>query len=303
MITANDIALAKRDWNATCDRAIEFFRDRIRELRRVTRYNRDPFHTIMPVLKAEAPLAEYKKIADEILKRWPSPSTPLEAAEASRAYLMLRFGMHLGLRQRNLRELLLCPKCDTGHSDAYLEAKRRGELRWSGSTHEWVVHIPALAFKNWDSTFFRHGPFHVALPNLENLYAHIDDYLRRHRPVLLAGYDNPPTFFVRTLRSSKVSGEYNCGSFTRQWHDIIKKYGIYNPYTKRGAIECLLPHGPHSIRDVIVTHMLKQTASYELAAFAIQDIPDAIKMHYSRFLPEEKSALAARFLNKVWNRS
>jgi hypothetical protein len=46
--------------------------------------------------------------------------------------------------------------------------------------------------------------------------------------------------------------------------------------------------------------MIKQTASYELAAFALHDTPDVVKAHYCRFLPEEKSALAGQVLNKVW---
>lgn len=50
------------------------------------------------------------------------------------------------------------------------------------------------------------------------------------------------------------------------WTDIrvsrrlaIQHYGIYNPYTGRGAIKGLLPHGPHNARDVLATHVLKQT--------------------------------------------
>ncbi|CCF21010.1 protein of unknown function [Pseudorhizobium banfieldiae] len=77
-------------------------------------------------------------------------------------------------------------------------------------------------------------------------------------------------------------------------------YGIYNPYTGRAAIKGLLPHGPHNVRDVLATHILKQTGSYEQASYAIQDTPDVVQQHYGRFLPQDKAALAARILNKVW---
>lgn len=38
------------------------------------------------------------------------------------------------------------------------------------------------------------------------------------------------------------------------------------PYTGRGAIKGLLPHGPHNVRDVRATHILKRTGSYEQAS-------------------------------------
>ena len=302
LISEADIAEVNRNWDAACDKAIAHIRGRIREVRRVMRISRDPFYPIMVVLKSDSPLALYRKIADEVERTRPDPKQfPLAAAEASRAYLVLRMEMHLGLRQRNMRELLLCQRSETPKGERFLQKCRRGELRWSELEKGWEVYIPALSFKNWDSTFFRHGPFRVILPDVARLYDYIEEYIVRHRKVLLGDFKDPGTFFVRTLRSDS-SGEYNCSGFAFLWKDIIKRHGIYNPYTRRGAIEGLLPHGPHSIRDVIATHMIKQTASYELAAFALHDTPDVMKAHYCRFLPEEKSALAAKVLNKVWER-
>jgi hypothetical protein len=301
LITEREIEGVRSDWDGACDRIIEYSRDRIRELRRINRPLRDPFIPITVILKKEEPLNEYRKIADEVLRRMPDARLyPTRVAEFERAYLMLRFGLHLGLRQRNLRELLFCLKGGKPKSEAYLQSRRCGELRWITQDNAWVVHIPAIAFKNWDSNFFRHGPFHAILPDLDNLYSHIDAYLRRHRAVLLGGFGEASTFFVRTMRTPLVSPSYDGNAFNREWNDIIRRFGVYNPYTGHGAIEGLLPHGPNSVRDVIATHMLKQSASFELAAFAIQDNPETIKAHYGRFLPEEKSALAARVLNRAW---
>lgn len=64
-----------------------------------------------------------------------------------------------------------------------------------------------------------------------------------------------------------------------------------------------MPHGPHVVRDVLATHVIKKTASYDLAAYAIQDTPEVVKSYYARFLPEEKTGMAALVLNKVWRRS
>ena len=59
-----------------------------------------------------------------------------------------------------------------------------------------------------------------------------------------------------------------------------------------GAIKGLLPHGPHNVRDILATHILKQTGSYEQASYAIQDTADTVAKHYGRFLPQDKAALA-----------
>lgn len=48
-------------------------------------------------------------------------------------------------------------------------------------------------------------------------------------------------------------------------------------YTGRGAIKGLLPHGPHNLRDILATRILKQTRSYELATYAIQYTPDVVQ--------------------------
>lgn len=93
----------------------------------------------------------------------------------------------------------------------------------------------------------------------------------------------------------------NQNNFYEAWRLIIQRYGIRNPYTGRGAIEGLLPHGPHNVRDVLATHILKQTGSYEQASYAIQDTPDTVAAHYGRFLPQDKAALAAQILNRVWD--
>ena len=304
LISKADIEEASADWSAACDKAMAYILDRIPELLRIARVHRDPFEAILPVLEAESPMGEYKKIADEILRLMPNETqAPLDTAFAVRSYLLIRFAMHLGLRQRNLRELLLCRRDDKPRSIRKLEELRRGEIRWNDEAVGWEVFIPAIAFKNAGSSFFKGRPFRMLLPDLENLTALIDSYVDRHRSVLLNGYPDPDTFFVRSARSSKRSTCYDLFGFYAAWKFVIQRYGIFNPYTRRGAIAGLLPHGPHSVRDIIATHILKQTESYELASFAIQDTVEAVVRHYTRFLPHEKTARAAAVLNQVWRQN
>ena len=117
---------------------------------------------------------------------------------------------------------------------------------------------------------------------------------------LLADAPDPGTLFVKTVKVTSQDASYDQNTFYEAWRTAIQRYGIYNPWTKRGAIEGLLPHGPHNVRDVLATHILKRTGSYEQASYAIQDTPDMVAQHYGRFLPQDKSEIAARILNQVW---
>jgi len=301
LVEPKDIAVARRDWSLACDKAYSFASDRALELLRVRRQHRDPYAAILPVLNANRPLQEYKKIGDEIMRLMPDEKTdPEGAALAVRSYLMLRFAMHLGFRQGNLITLQLCRKGEKARSSQQLEMLRCGELRWSASVEKWEVFIPALAFKNSKSPFFSGRPLLIVLPDLQNLYEYIERYIDHHRPRLLNGSADPGTVFVKHVRGTNTGPAYSRHEFYYAWKAIIRRYGIYNPYTNRGAIRGLLPHGPHCVRDVLATHILKETGSYELAGFAIQDTVQVVMRHYARFQPHEKAARAAEIINKVW---
>jgi hypothetical protein len=125
-------------------------------------------------------------------------------------------------------------------------------------------------------------------------------YIERHRAALLAEANDPGTLFVKTVKVTSRDAAYDQNTFYEAWRLAIQRYGIWNPYTGRGVIRGLLPHGPHNIRDVLATHILKQTGSYEQASYAIQDTPEMVAKHYGRFFPQDKAALAATILNQVW---
>ncbi|MCT7667791.1 hypothetical protein [Shinella kummerowiae] len=301
LIAPEEIEFAARDWHGACDAFHRHAANRSKEIQRVMRVHRDPFEPIMCVLEADSPLAEYRKITDEILNRMPDENRyPRAAAEAVRSFLLLRLGLHLGLRQKNLRQLRVCPRHHFPTSERRLEDMKCGELRWSDREQGWEVLIPSVAFKNSGSSFFGQKPFRLILPDLLDLYKYLEAYIDCHRGVLLGPAKDPGTLFVKTVKSTSVDAAYDSTKFYEAWRTVIQRYGIYNPYTGRGAIKGLLPHGPHNLRDILATHILKQTGSYEQASYAIQDTPDVVQQHYGRFLPQDKAALAARILNQVW---
>jgi hypothetical protein len=301
LISQAEIEAARGDWEGACERLHSYAGARVKEIQRIARIHRDPFEPILPILEAASPVGEYRKIADEILKWSPDKKRyPVAAAENSRSYLLIRLGLHLGLRQKNLRQLLFKRRGESPTSERSLADRKCGELRWSARDEAWEVFIPPVAFKNVNSSFFANRPFRLLLPDLAGLYLHIDEYLGRHRARLLKQAQDPGTFFVKTVKRTTVNASYDQNSFYEAWRLTVQRYGVYNPYTRRGAIAGLLPHGPHSVRDVLATHILKLTGSYEQASYAIQDTPEMVAKHYGRFLPQDKASLAAQILNKVW---
>lgn len=302
LISTDDIQRIRSDWDGACEVAHRHALARAKEIMRVARVHRDPFEPLLPVLEAASPVQVYLKITDEILKRMPDRRRhPRAAAESVRSFLMLRLGLHLGLRQKNLRQLLICPRGAPHSSERELERLKRGELRWSVRDDGWEVFIPCAAFKNAHSAYFAKRPFRLRLPDLGGLYAWIEAYLDIHRARLLNGAPDPGVFFIKTVKRTSRDPSYNQQTFYEAWRLTIQRYGIYNPWTGRGAIPGLLPHGPHSVRDVLATHILKQTGSYEQASYAIQDTAATVADHYGRFLPQDKAALAAQVLNRVWD--
>lgn len=301
LVGKTDIRSARNDWNAACDHLRSVLSTRGRQIRRIAKRHRDPFEPILPILEAESPLGEYRRISEEILLRLPGlESHPLRRAAAVRGFLMIRFALHLGLRQRNLRELLLCEPRSERKSERELAELRRGELRWNRPACGWEVFIPAAAFKNPDSSFFKGQPLCIRLPDHGRLYEFIEIYLKCDRPLLLGQAPDPRTFFVKTMRGRVTNAAFSMAGFYETWRLLIERYGIFNPYTGRGAIKGLLPHGPHNARDVLATHILKKTGSFEQAGYAIQDTPEVVAQHYGRFLPVDKAAIAANILNEVW---
>lgn len=301
LISEQDITEARADWGGACDRMYKHARRRIKEIDRVARIHRDPFEPILPVLEAPSPVGEYRKITEEILRRMPDERHhPRSAAEAVRAFLLLRIGLHTGLRQKNLREFLLCKRSALPTAERRLEDIKRGELRWSTRDQGWEILIPSVAFKNANSSFFGAKPFRLILPDLGRLYEMIEAWIDRHRARLIGGAADPGTFFVKTAKMTSTNAAYCQNTFYEAWRTAIQRYGIYNPWTGKGAIKGLLPHGPHNVRDVLATHILKQTGSYEQASYAIQDTAEMVAQHYGRFLPQDKAEIAARILNQVW---
>ena len=75
LISAEEIAATRVDWDAACDAMHRQGRSRVKEVARFSRVHRDPFEPILVILEAQSPLAEYRKITEEILRIMPEPDS------------------------------------------------------------------------------------------------------------------------------------------------------------------------------------------------------------------------------------
>jgi len=67
LISAEDIDEINADWHLACDTLHAHLSARAKEVEHVARVHRDPFEPILPILEADSPVGEYRKITDEIL--------------------------------------------------------------------------------------------------------------------------------------------------------------------------------------------------------------------------------------------
>lgn len=297
-----EIDVIRSDWNAACDRMLDHLRSRTNDIKRVMKSHRDPAEPILPVLNAQDPAEMYRRIEDQIIKWKPSErSDPMGAAETTRDYLLFHIALRTGLRQRNLREMLFTPPDRARTPDARLESLGRGDMRWNDKAGRWEIYMPLSAFKNAQSRFFGGRPMLIELGDSGRFHDRMRLWTRRHRQRLIGPSSDPGTMFVTRGRRPDDDVSMSVASITHHWYRITRKFGIYNPYTGRGAVEGLLPHGPHNVRDVRATHVLKATGSYELASYAVHDTAETIEKHYGRFLPGEKAKKASDILNVIWS--
>ena len=61
-----------------------------------------------------------------------------------------------------------------------------------------------------------------------------------------------------------------------------------------GVPRGLLPFGPHSVRHVVATAIVKRTGSFEAAASVLLDAVEMVEAHYARFAPADRYAFGWR---------
>ena len=324
-LSASTITDIRADWEKACDKAYDAYLKRRRAIQSLakgrnsarTGKHRDPFLPILPVLNDPEPLVRYRQILGEMLRYRPSTTdTPIRHAHFLRERLLFDIATQTHLRQRQLRELMFTPKGERPTPDGEMIDRRMIEVRYGVNTEVfesdqpgWYIRATAKSFKNAGSKVFGDWQW-VDFPLVDehDLYADIEAYLQRARRTLIGDdADTDRTVFVNwnrgregTPADRRKSGYgFTEGGLRKVWSDIIRRFGIYNPYTGRGVIPGLMPHGPNAVRDVVATHIIKVTGTREDAASAILDDPATLDRHYLRFGPQDRRRRAQSSLKKA----
>jgi integrase len=278
------IKRAKRDWSGVCDQAFDYYMHFAEEVERNAEIIRDPFELILPILEMEKPISALKTFAQNVLDDMPDVGTaPLQAARSMRDYMIVRLLGATALRSKNIVEL-------TYRND------NKGELHKEND--KWVIEISHHRFKNKYSGFFgskkkKHNYKRVLMDN-DGLYNRLEEYLNVYRPALLQRTKSDILLVVNASRP-----KFTTNKFHSKYRSLTMQYLAHNPYLNRG-IPGVKPHGPHSVRDIVATHIIRETGSYELAAYALADSVQTVKEHYARFMPEHKLHLVDKIMVEAW---
>ena len=301
-----DLTTYRKNWKKAVKRA---FRTLAKDHKKVRKgklpSSRDPFLPINSVLKADAPMEAYMAGVHNMLASRP--------AKIINQHIHLRDAiLVLILLQTGLRASTLLLELDDEDEDerpmalsSREEQEREAqEIRiWKevakDKTVSWKIRIAPGKFKNYFSSFFQGGrPYEITLKDEEDLYEKLQRYVDYARPYMLRERKTK-AFFVTQFGSDVTADE-----FRDIYRRITRYYFVERPAlatdgeedAERMGIPGMMIHGPHAVRHIIATHIVKSTGSLHMAAWAIQDTYQTVAKHYARFFPSDKVALATKAL-------
>lgn len=296
--TDADIQYARSNWHEACDAACAYIARQITQIRQklaqIGTKGRDPFAPVLPILDADLPLNEYAKIIAEGRRRIVAHDVDFgEFTSQARDILLLHLVGLTGFRVKNWSDLYICLPGTTRRSETFLRSQEAGEMYFEND--RWQIWMPVNAFKNAESEVFRHADHHhETLPNSRSLIEDIERYLAV-RSDIIGGRPDPGRLFVPTARKENSASEFVPYTLAMSFRRAIERWAIYNPYTGVGALKGVTPFGPHAVRDIIATHILKTTnGDVRAAAQALLDTEQMIRKTYGRYLPKDAVKNARR---------
>ncbi len=279
LVSRELIERARTDWEGVCDAAHRYNKNLIKELKPLIRVARDPFLRIEGVLEMNSPMEGLKVLLDGMRHCLPNKDTrPSQYHTAIRNCALVALLAVTGLRCRTLSLL-------------NYDGTAAGHLSRQNGRH--VLKIPRSLFKEESGPFF--GPAHarkdyvMRLPDALGLTKLLDEYLNVSRPWLMnrfhPGSKEFPLFVTSANRKSVRVVPIVIHMIYR---DAAVKHLVENKWRGTG-IPGVKPHGPHSVRHIRGTEMVKRTGSFQMAADANHNSERMARIHYARFLPADRN--------------
>ena len=211
--------------------------------------SRKPFEPIEHILELERPLDAVARAVNKLNDDRPTTGGIAEAVWA-RDVALLALLMSNPLRALNLRELTYRPD-------------NTGQLHKTPSG-DWRIELEKSNFKNFRGAAKQRDYNQVIDPAV---VPYIERYLKIYRSIL--GGSRPELVFV----SSETPD--------REWESLDRRV----EYLTKRYLEGCPGVGPHALRHIVATHIIKTTdGNYILAALALHDKPATVEASYAHLL-------------------
>ncbi|WP_210357329.1 hypothetical protein [Sphingomonas beigongshangi] len=302
-------------WKTACEGAAQLYRLRYEKLNdrlhgrknsKPIRRLRDPFAPIEKVLASASPRRYYRRAIQRMIAARPT-QIRLRHVWLRDCILALILFRTL-LRIKNLARLTY-------------KADNTGQLRREGKT--WVVQIHKDNFKNRDGKYFIGGDyFRMTLNNDDGLYEMLDQYINMTRQHFLGrrgeidsdernilaearGHDG---FFDDLLDFDDGEADddrfflnengqpFSASYLSARYYVMTKRHLVHNRFRRRG-MRGIMPHGPHCVRHIGATAVLKNGGTFFQAGRVIQDSEESARKCYSKWGPADNGKSAGDLLD------
>lgn len=244
---------SEAEWTRQCDVALQWARNSKKKIAKKLRKSRDPFVPIRSIVELRSPMSA---VADAIQRMQAARVLTGGKEEAiwGRDLLLLMLLSSNPIRARNVKEL-------TWRSD------NSGELR-QDADGGWRIVIERHRLKNADGAA-RDADYNCRVQPA--VWPHLERYLREYRP-LLTGAATDYVFISPSGKNRPWRG------LNRRFMAITRRFFVGTP-----------GFGPHAMRHIVATAILKRSGSIVLAAKALHDRPATVQKHYGFLLNDDVS--------------
>lgn len=232
------------EWARHCDAALQWVRNSKKAIAPKVRMSRDSFEPIRSILALKNPMSA---VADAVQRMRAARIVTGGEAEAkwARDLLLVMLLASNPIRARNVKELTWRPD-------------NLGDLR-QDADGGWRIVIARHRLKNADGAA-RDADYNCRVQPA--VWPHLERYLREYRPLL----GSAATDYVFVCPSGK----------NRPWRGLNRRF---MRITRRFFVGTE-GFGPHAMRHIVATAILKVSGSIIRAAKALHDRPETVQKHY-----------------------
>jgi hypothetical protein len=230
---------------------------------------RDPHKLVLPILKAEQPIAVVlRQIAEALKRARPLKTSPMDHARDYRNAVAMLLLVTVVFRSDTLRDL---------------EWRSDGTGNLIRTAEGYDVVVGSDRFKNGRCEWlfgptFRRRDYERELKDWKGLNGILDHYLKVCRPILLKGRNSDLLFPTAQKAEDWSHSTFNTviTGWTRTWSVRNERHGT--------GLDGVLPWGPHCIRDIVATHIVGNHAGeerWELASAILGASVAVVRRNYA----------------------